>query len=417
MANDKEKALLIGIQKEKESREEALYSLNELAELADTAGARVCDQVFQHIKNIHPAYFIGEGKTKEIKDKIASEKPDVVLIDHELSPAQQNNLENFWETKVIDRTGLILDIFAKRAQSREGKLQVELAQLNYLLPRLTGKGISMSRLGGGIGTRGPGETKLEYDRRKIRDRIGLLKKEIHSLKQTRDMHRQRRHEEPVPIVTIVGYTNAGKSTLLNKLTQANVLAENKLFATLDPTTRQLKLPNQQKILLTDTVGFIKKLPTQLIEAFKATLEEVKEADLLLHVIDLSQSNFEEQAHEVLKILDEMEVRKPILHVYNKIDAVSEKHVFLHHERLHPFCMISAEKKLNLDGLLMKIQDLLSHFVEIIQLKIPLEDQKVVSTLYEKGMVLEKKYFKRSIHIKAQVNKKMASQLKKMYGNL
>jgi len=402
-----EKALLVSLDGD---------SLKEIQELAYTAGAVVCEQVSQHLKRITPTYFMGEGKAKEIAQKVSEQGIQVVLIDEDLSPAQQNNLEELCGVKVIDRTGLILDIFAQRAQSQAGKLQVELAQLNYLLPRLTGHGVAMSRLGGGIGTRGPGETKLEYDRRKIRDRISVLKKELKNLKITRDMHRQKRQGVPLPIVTIVGYTNAGKSTLLNTLTASHVLAEDKLFATLDPTTRKLILPNHQKILLTDTVGFIKKLPVQLVEAFKATLEEVTEADVLLHVIDISQPNFEDQAREVLKILHELGVSKtPTLHVYNKIDACpKDQHVFLTRQRFHPFCVISAEQKIGLDVLLTKVQDLLTHFTEVIEVKLPMEDQKILSQIYSEGQVLEKKYLKNSIRIKASVSHKLANRLKQLY---
>src|SRR3989339_1134977 len=255
-------------------------SLAELARLTHTAGAKVVGTLSQKRPMPDQRYYIGQGKLLELQTLVKSTEADMVVFDISLSSSQQRNLEEFLGLKVIDRTELILDIFALHAKSREGKLQVELAQDSFLLSRLSGHGVAMSRLGGGIGTRGPGETKLEYDRRKIRDRISVLKKELKNLKITRDMHRQKRQGVPLPIVTIVGYTNAGKSTLLNTLTASHVLAEDKLFATLDPTTRKLILPNHQKILLTDTVGFIKKLPVQLVEAFKATLEEVTEADVL-----------------------------------------------------------------------------------------------------------------------------------------
>ncbi|MBI3017520.1 MAG: GTPase HflX [Deltaproteobacteria bacterium] len=411
-----EKALLVGIEKADETREQALESMRELSLLAYTAGAHVVDETFQKLKRITPSYFIGEGKAKEIAELVKAKDIDVILIDSDLSAGQQGNLEALCEAKVIDRTGLILDIFAQRAQSRAGKLQVELAQLNYLLPRLKGHGVFMSRLGGGIGTRGPGETKLEYDRRKIRDRIATLKKELVLLENSRQLYRSKRQGVPVPVVAIVGYTNAGKSTLLNTLTKAQVLAEDKVFATLDPTTRQLLLPNHQKVLMTDTVGFIRKLPIQLVEAFKATLEEVVEADLLLHMIDVAHPEFEQQAQEVLKVLDQLGVsQKPILHVYNKVDLLpANHHIFLTHKRLHPFCMISAEKGKNLEVLFTSIQNLLSNFVETIDLKLPLEDQKILSLIYANGLVIEKKYFKNTIRIKAQVSPRIANQLKKKY---
>ncbi len=411
-----EKALVIGIELANEHRNDALESLKELKLLAYTAGAVIHHEVYQKIKKINPATFIGQGKVLEIQRIVEDNDFSLVLMDHDISPAQQNNLEEIIPAKVIDRTGLILDIFAQRAKSREGKLQVELAQLSYLLPRLTGHGVSMSRLAGGIGTRGPGETKLEYDRRKIRDRISVLKKDLELVKRTRDMHREKRQGVPIPIVTIMGYTNAGKSTLLNHLTNANVLAEDKLFATLDPTTRHLILPNHQKILLTDTVGFIRKLPIQLVEAFKATLEEVVEADLLLHLIDVSHPDFSRQSEEVLKILDQIGVEhKPIIHVYNKMDALkTEDHVFLERQRLHPFCMISAEKNQNLDLLIQKIQTALDGFIETIDLKIPISDQKTLSEIYSSGIVLETKYLSKSVRVKAQIAKNLAQKLKTMY---
>ncbi len=411
-----ERALLVGIEKTDESRAQALESLRELSLLAYTAGARVIEQTFQKLRRMTPTYFIGEGKAQEIAQLVKSRNIDVIFMDHDLSASQQSNLETLCEVKVIDRTGLILDIFAQRAQSRAGKLQVELAQLNYLLPRLKGHGVFMSRLGGGIGTRGPGETKLEYDRRKIRDRIVTLKKELSLLQNSRSLYRSKRQGVPLPVVAIVGYTNAGKSTLLNTLTQAGVLAEDKVFATLDPTTRQLLLPNHQKILLTDTVGFIKKLPVQLVEAFKATLEEVTQADLLLHMIDVSHPEFEQQAQEVLKVLERLGVsQKSILHIYNKIDLLpKDHHTFLQHQRLHPFCVISAEKEQNLDALLENIQAMLGYFMETIDLSLPMEDQKTLSLIYDNGFVMEKKYFKKSIRIKAQISHRLANQLKKRY---
>ena len=414
MAN--EKSFLVGIKLQSEDLQEAQSSFEELTQLAYTAGASIFGHAFQNIKKIDPKYFIGFGKAQEISEEIKMNPVDLVIIDHDISPSQQNHLEELLGVKVLDRTGLILDIFAKRAKSREGKLQVELAQLSYLYPRLRGHGVLMSRLGGGIGTRGPGEMKLEVDRRKIRDRITYLKREIFSLKETRTMHRQKRQKVPIPIVAIVGYTNAGKSTLLNQLTHASVLAEDKLFATLDPTTRHLYLPGHQKILVTDTVGFIKRLPVQLVDAFKATLEEVVEADLLLHVIDLSHPDFEKQQEEVRSILDSLEVsRKPTLHVYNKIDKVSNlRTLFLKHERLHPFVTISAIQKENFDSLLEKISSFLSGFVTLIDIRIPIEDQKVLSQIHADGKVFDLKYYRWSIRVKAQVSQKMAEQLKKKY---
>lgn len=322
-----EKALLVGAYVPgKVGRAEADESLAELAELTRTAGAVVIQTYLQKIASPNSAYYIGKGKAEEIKAAVEKEDIDLVVFDDNLSPGQEKNLEELLETKIIDRTGLILDIFAQRARTREGKLQVELAQLNYLLPRLVGKGQALSRLGGGIGTRGPGESKLEADRRRVRDRISSLKHDLEKVRKTRELHRLSRKSVPFPVIAIIGYTNAGKSSLFNRLSKApagkGVLAEDKLFATLDPTIRRLTLPDDKIVLISDTVGFIKKLPHQLIEAFKATLEEVMSADILLHVIDSSHSNAEVQIESVKKVLEEIEVSgKPVINIFNKIDKV------------------------------------------------------------------------------------------------
>ncbi len=333
-----EKALLIGAYiPRKVSRTEAEESMSELAELTRTAGAVVVKSHLQKIASPNPAYYIGKGKAEEIKSDVESEGIDIVVFDENLTPGQERNLSELLGVKIIDRTGLILDIFAQRARTREGKLQVELAQLNYLLPRLVGAGLALSRLGGGIGTRGPGESKLETDRRKVRDRISRLKHDLDKVRKTRELHRQSRKSVPFPVVSVIGYTNAGKSTLFNRLSKApsgqGVLAEDKLFATLDPTIRKITLPEMQTALISDTVGFIKKLPHQLVEAFKATLEEVMAADLLLHVIDCSHANAEVQINSVKKVLEEIEAsEKPVLCVFNKMDRL-EGGVVPHHLRL------------------------------------------------------------------------------------
>ena len=310
----------------KVSRTEAEESISELAELSRTAGAHVIKSFIQKISSRNPSYFIGKGKAEEIKAEVAKEGIDLVVFDENLTPGQEKNLEKLLEAKIIDRTTLILDIFAQRARTKEGKLQVELAQLNYLLPRLVGKGDELSRLGGGIGTRGPGESKLESDRRRVRERIARIKHDLEKVRKTRELHRQSRRSVPFPVIAIIGYTNAGKSTLFNRLSKTpdgqGVLAENKLFATLDPTIRKITLEERQTALISDTVGFINKLPHQLIEAFKATLEEVKNADLLLHVIDCSHSNAEAQINSVKKIVEEIDASgKPVINVFNKIDRL------------------------------------------------------------------------------------------------
>jgi len=319
-----ERALLVGLEVKGASNSWPLEdSLEELSLLAQTAGAEVAGKVTQRLKAPNPAYFIGRGKLEEILSLKEELKYDLVIFDDELSPAQQRNLEQVLGVKVIDRTALILDIFAKRAQTHEGRLQVELAQHEYLLSRLAGLWPHLERLGGGIGTRGPGEKQLETDRRLIERRIQRLRKEIESVRKHRALYRRRRSKAGIPIVALVGYTNAGKSTLLNTLGHAHVLVEDKLFATLDPVTRRLTLPDGRKVLLTDTVGFIQKLPPMLVAAFKATLEELSEADLLLHLVDVTHKNAVQQARTVEEVLAELGLaHKPRLLALNKIDLLA-----------------------------------------------------------------------------------------------
>ncbi len=323
--NLREKVLLVGVQTNYTSARQLEESMQELSALSDTAGGLVVDMVIQNLNKPHPKYFIGEGKVQEIAERVSEKGVDLVIFDDDLSPSQQRNLEDIIGKRVIDRTALILDIFARRARTREGKIQVELAQLNYILPRLTGRGVLMSRLGGGIGTRGPGETKLEIDRRRIKERISKLKRELEVVRRTRDLHRKKRVTYHIPVVSLVGYTNSGKSTLFNYLTKSNVLVENKLFATLDPTTRLVKLKGMNKFFLIDTVGFIRKLPHQLVESFRATFEEITSSDLLIIVVDVSSSVFEEQIKVVMKTLSEV-VADNIPHVFafNKIDIVENR---------------------------------------------------------------------------------------------
>lgn len=380
-------------------------SLEELKQLADTAGAEVVAKFLQKRPKPAPAFFIGKGKVQELALYVQQENIDLCIFDDELSPAQQRNIEQAMGVRVLDRTALILDIFAQRAHTNEGKLQVELAQLQYTLPRIMGKGLSLSRLGGGIGTRGPGETKLEVDRRRIRDRIAYIKDCISKVKNVRALHRAGRNKASVPTVSLVGYTNAGKSTLLNTLTNSDIYAKDQLFATLDPTTRQLDLPNKQQAILTDTVGFIQRLPHQLVAAFQSTLEEVVESDVLLHVIDVSHELYKEQSNAVYNVLEEIGAKdKTIITVYNKIDKLPEGSGLA--ERLakeeNSIC-ISAKGRINLDKLLELIADNLKmKSVEEIFL-VPYSDSAAASRLHDVGTVLEQEYLAEGTQMKVRLD--------------
>lgn len=323
---EQERVILVGVQTR--DGDDTLDSLEELKDLVKTAGAEAVGMVVQSRDNIHPGYYVGTGKLEEIRMMASAYDATGIVCDDELSPSQMNNLERELELKIMDRTMVILDIFAARARTSEGKIQVELAQLRYRASRLIGLGTSMSRLGGGIGTRGPGEKKLEMDRRLIKVRISQLKKDLEQVKRHRELLREGRSRENIMTAAIVGYTNAGKSTLLNTLTDAQVLEEDKLFATLDPTTRILELPGKQSLYLTDTVGFIRKLPHHLIEAFKSTLEEAKYADFIIHVVDASNPQRDEQMYVVYETLKELEVGdKKIVTLFNKQDKVLEPEIF------------------------------------------------------------------------------------------
>lgn len=389
-------------------------SLEELKQLADTAGAEVVARFLQKRPKPDPAFFIGRGKVQELALYVQQENVDLCIFDDELSPAQQRNIEQAMGVRVLDRTALILDIFAQRAHTNEGKLQVELAQLQYTLPRIMGKGLSLSRLGGGIGTRGPGETKLEVDRRRIRDRIAYIKGCISKVKNVRTLQRSGRAKASVPTVSLVGYTNAGKSTLLNTLTNSDIYAQDQLFATLDPTTRQLELPNKQQAILTDTVGFIQRLPHQLVAAFQSTLEEVVEADVLLHVIDVSHELYKEQANAVYHVLEELGAKdKTIITVYNKIDKLPEGSALA--ERLakeeNSIC-ISAKARLNLDGLLALIaENLMLKSVEESFL-VPYSDSAAVSRLHEAGTVLEQEYLAEGTLLKVRMEAEQVQEFEK-----
>ncbi len=389
-----ERAILIGMEW---GRNDSLWtvddSLEELKQLADTAGATVIKKFIQKRPKPDPAFFIGRGKVQELALYAQQENIDLCIFDDELSPAQQRNIESVMGIRILDRTALILDIFAQRARTNEGKLQVELAQLQYTLPRIMGKGLMLSRLGGGIGTRGPGETKLEVDRRRIRDRIAFIKDQIEKVKAVRSLHRSKRKKNNVFEVSLVGYTNAGKSTLLNTLTNSDIYAKDQLFATLDPTTRQLMLPNKQEIIITDTVGFIQRLPHQLIAAFRSTLEVVTEADLLVHVIDVSHELYKEQAAAVHEVLKEIGAEtKPVITVYNKIDKLPPDSKLADRLALEEDTVcISAAKKLNLETLQQMIETHLKSKAVEVTLCIPYAETAKAAQLHETANVLEQEY--------------------------
>ena len=379
-------------------------SLEELRQLAETAGAEVkANFLLKRAKPV-PGYFICRGKVRDLALFAQQEDIDLCIFDEELSPAQQRNLEQALGIKVLDRTALILDIFAQRAQTNEGKLQVELAQLQYTLPRIMGQGLSLSRLGGGIGTRGPGETKLETDRRMIRDRIAYIKGCIDKVQNVRKLHRAKRNKNQVPSVSLVGYTNAGKSTLLNALTNADVYAQDQLFATLDPTTRQLALPDKRQAILTDTVGFIQRLPHQLIAAVKSTLEETLDADLLVHVIDVSHPLYKEQSEAVYRVLQEVGAEdKPVFSVFNKIDKLPEDSGLLTQLKEIPESIcISAKKKIGLEELLEIIAEHLKLKSAEVTLLIPYSDSGMAARLFDTGTVLSQDYEADGIKMKVRM---------------
>ncbi|MCI5937880.1 MAG: GTPase HflX [Eubacterium sp.] len=397
----KERVILIAVDLEDGSSVEE--SLDELQELAETAGAETVGRLIQKRDRFHPGTYIGKGKIDELIQMIAMTDADCVVSDDELSPAQITNLQDALQVKVIDRTVMILDIFADHASTSEGKMQVELAQLRYRSSRLVGLHSSLSRLGGGIGTRGPGEKKLEMDRRLIKDRISILNRQLKEVVQNRDTQRKQRSRNHMPSVAIVGYTNAGKSTLLNTLTQANVLEEDKLFATLDPTTRVLELEKGQKFLFTDTVGFISKLPHALIRAFRSTLEEAKYADMILHVVDASNPQHENQMQVVYETLRELGVQdKPVLTAFNKIDRLEQTGE--HFKDLHSqdTIMISAKQNRGLDQLVEKVDQILSGGLISIEKVIPYSEAGVIQQIREHGKLEVEEYREDGIYIKASV---------------
>lgn len=403
LTRDKERAILVAIISSPEDEE----TLNELKELAMTAGAEVIGILTQKKRGINKAHYIGKGKLEELKMFVENQQADLVIVNDELTGTQIKNLEDALGVKIVDRTNLILDIFAKRARSKEGMLQVELAQLKYRLPRLVGLGGQLSRLGGGIGTRGPGETKLEVDRRHIRNRIKAIEEKLEELEKHRNLQRQRRKKNQIPVVAIVGYTNAGKSTLLNALTGADAYVEDKLFATLDPTARKLVLPSGREVILTDTVGFIRKLPHDLVEAFKSTLEEVKYADLLLHVIDVTSPDMDEKIKVVEKVLSDLgAIETPRINVYNKIDLLeivpsgNNRDIY-----------ISAKNKIGLDRLLEAIERELFKKTEVVSFLFPYEKTREYNYLKERGKVIEEDFDEKGISVKAEVTCEIKERLR------
>lgn len=403
-----ERIILVGV--ETAEGDDTRQSLEELEELGQTAGAVTVGMVIQKRERMHPGTYIGKGKIEEVAQLVRSRQADTVVCDDELSPAQLRNLSDALDVKVIDRTVMILDIFAKHATTNEGKLQVELAQLRYRSSHLIGERSELSRLGGGIGTRGPGEKKLEIDRRLIKDRIAQLNRELKEVRQHRDITRAQREKNQMPVAAIVGYTNAGKSTLINTLTNAGVLEEDKLFATLDPTTRVLELSGRQQILVTDTVGFIRKLPHHLIEAFKSTLEEAKYADYILHVVDASNPQHEKQMLIVYETLSNLDVKdKTVITLFNKQDARIDS------EPLHDFkadytLPISAKNGTGLEKLKNLLSELLRENKILVERTVPYANAGVIQFVRKSGELLEEEYREDGIYIRAYVPMEIYAKL-------
>lgn len=400
----KERALLVGAELPGLSRWDVEDHLRELALLADTAGALVVRKEIARCRGVSPSRYIGRGKALELADRCRLTGIDVVIFDDDLGPAQVRNLEKDFGIKVIDRTELILDIFAQHARTREGKIQIELAQLVYLLPRLKRRWTHLSRQEGGIGVRGPGETQIEVDRRRVRQRIGKLTAELAEVRKHRATQRKQRRRGGWPVVSIIGYTNSGKSTLMNALTSSRFAVGDRLFATLDPATRVLVFPGNFKILLTDTVGFIRKLPHQLVEAFKATLEEVVQSDLLLHVLDLSSPTIEENNLAVNNVLKKLNATgRPMVVALNKADQVGRKARIDKYLRLFPGSVaISAKEKTGLSDLMAMIREALSGGREFVRLAVPQVDGKTIALVHEKGHVLRKRYLDGNVLLDAKL---------------
>lgn len=408
LKEEQERVILVGVSTG--DHDDTEQSLDELGDLVKTAGALAVGKVIQNREAMHPGTYVGKGKIDEIKELLWEVDATGIVCDDELSPAQMNNLTEMLETKVMDRTLVILDIFAGRASTSEGKIQVELAQLRYRQSQLTGAGKALSRLGGGIGTRGPGEKKLEIDRRLIKDRIAQLNRELKDVKRHRELTREQRKRNHVPVVAIVGYTNAGKSTLLNTLTDAGILEEDQLFATLDPTTRNLKLPSGQEILLTDTVGFIRKLPHHLIEAFRSTLEEAKYADIILHVVDASNPQMDEQMFVVYETLQRLEVmNKPVITAFNKMDRVGEA-ITVRDFQADKIVQISAKSGENLGQLFDAIEEILREEKIHIERVFPYSESGKVQLIRKYGELLKEEFEEDGVHVEAYVPQEIYGRL-------
>lgn len=389
-------------------------SLQELQELAETANGQVVAVITQRREKPDPSTYLGKGKVEEVREAMERSHAVLLIIDAEIPPSQQRNLEKILDTQVIDRTGLILDIFARRAHTAEGKLQVELAQLEYLLPRLTNMWSHLSRIRGGIGLRGPGETQLEVDRRRVRERIMLLKRKVDEIRHRREVQRSQRAQSQIPIVSLVGYTNAGKSTLLNALSEAGVLVEDKLFATLDPTTRDVTFPNGTRALVSDTVGFIRNLPTQLVAAFRATLEEARSADILVHVIDASNPVWPEQVETVNQVLHELDAAdKPTIMAFNKMDEVEDPLVISRLAARYPYVIfLEARNGKGIDELEEEIAEILrSRWLEV-DLQLPLSAGDLVAEIHARGEVLQEEYVDTQLHLIGRAPADLAARLQR-----